>query len=496
MTTIAQPGSAQGQVSHRDECFIGGEWIAATGDRVIEVIDPSTEELVATVRESSVADVERSARAAREAFERGPWPALSPEQRADVLEDLAARLDARNEDLAQAATAEIGMPINMARQSQVIPGLYLRYYADLIRTFAFREDRLRLDGSTTRILREPVGPTAAIVPFNGAFPAAGMKLAPALAAGCTVVVKPSPETPLAVNLLGDVVAEMTKDGVLPPGVINVVVADREGSEALVASPDIDKVTFTGSTAVAKHIIATTGQRIGRVTLELGGKSAAIVLDDAPIDRIIAPLLGGGLINTGQACFGLTRVLVSERSRDELVDAMKGFIGALVVGDAHDPKTTTGPLAGPRHRDRVENYLAIAAAEGARVAVGGKRPEHLEKGFFFEPTVLVDVENSMRVAQEEIFGPVVSVLTYKDVDDAVAIANDTPYGLGGAVFGDDVERAYGIAQRIRTGTVQINCFVGAHVTTPFGGYRESGVGREGGIEGLEPFLESKSVHLPA
>jgi len=496
VSIVKNAGSDIPTLSHRDQVLIDGEWAAATGERTIEVVDPSTEEVVAAVRESSVDDIARAARAARVAFDRGPWPRTSPQHRADVIDEFATRLTARVEDLAQAATAEIGMPILMARASQAYAIDYLRYYADLARSFPFREDRARRDGAITRILREPVGPTAIIVPFNGAFPTACMKLAPALAAGCTVVVKPSPDTPLAVSILAEVTAELTRDGLLPPGVVNVVVADREGSEALVAAPEIDKVTFTGSTAVARKIISTVGQRIGRVTLELGGKSAAIVLDDAPLDQTVPPLLAGGLINTGQACFGLTRVLVSQARRDELVDAMKAHIGTLVIGNAHEESTTTGPLSGQRHRARVENYLEVALGEGARVAIGGGRPDDLDRGFFFEPTVLVDVDNSMRIAREEIFGPVVSVLTYSDVDDAVAIANDNDYGLGGAVFSTDIEGAFGIAQRIRTGTVSVNGFVGSHVTTPFGGYKQSGVGREGGVEGLEPFLEAKSVHMPS
>jgi acyl-CoA reductase-like NAD-dependent aldehyde dehydrogenase len=480
----------------RTTFFVDGEWVPATGDRDIEVIDPSTEEIVATVRESSPADVVRAARAARAAFDGGAWPHMGPEQRADVLDELAKRLEARKEELAQAATAEIGMPINMSRMSQDSALSYLRYYANLARTFPFREDRARQDGAITRILREPVGTVAAIVPFNGAFPVACMKLAPALAAGCTVVVKPSPETPLAVNILGEVAAGMTTDGVLPKGVINVVVADAAGSAALVEASEIDKVSFTGSTAVAKSIISAVGQRIGRTTLELGGKSAAIVLDDADLAKTVPTMVMGGLINTGQACFGLTRVLVSEQRRDELVEAMKAFIEHLVIGSSHEEGTTTGPLAAERHRDRVEKYVALGVEEGAKVAAGGKRPEGLHRGWFYEPTILVDVDNTMRVAREEIFGPVVSVITYKDVDEAVAIANDTDYGLGGAVFGADEDAAFAVASRVRSGTVHVNSFIGAHVTTPFGGYKQSGVGREGGPEGLEVFLESKSVHMPA
>ncbi|MFE9327567.1 aldehyde dehydrogenase [Nocardia sp. NPDC052278] len=495
MTSLDTQSASRPRFSDRDTVFVDGEWVPATGDRTFQVIDPSTEEVVARVREASASDVARAVGAARAAFDGGPWAASSPGERADILDVFADALLARSEDLAQAGTAEIGMPITMSRLAHSDAAIgYLRYYAEMVRTFPFRDDRPRQDGKVTRVLHEPVGPVAAIVPFNGAFPVACMKLAPALAAGCTVVLKSSPETPLAVNILAEVAGELTAAGVLPAGVVNVVVADVEGSTALVADPRIDKITFTGSTAVARQIVATAGERIARVTLELGGKSAALVLDDAPLDETVTSLLLGGLINSGQACFGLTRVLVSERRRDELVDAMKAQLAStFVVGDSHDSNTTFGPLAGPRHRDRVESYVALAIEEGARVAAGGIRPAHLPRGFFFEPTILVDVENSMRIAQEEIFGPVVSVITYRDVDHAVAIANDSPYGLGGAVFSADAEQGFEVARRLRTGTVSLNGFVGAHVTTPFGGYKQSGLGREGGAEGLLPFLEVKSVH---
>ncbi|GAA2848991.1 aldehyde dehydrogenase [Pseudonocardia halophobica] len=478
----------------RDTTFIGGAWVPATGEQVFGVIDPSTEEPVATVRESSPADVARAVLAARAAFDTGPWGASTPDQRADAIDELIRAIEARGEDIAQALTAEIGVPISATRNSVKFGCTYLRYYSDLARRYEFREDRPRQDGNITRILKEPIGTVAAIVPYNGPFSIACMKLAPILAAGCTAVLKSPPEAPIAVNILAEIVEGLTRDGVLPEGVLNIVVADRAGSEALVADPLIDKVTFTGSTEVGRAILGAVSSRIGRATLELGGKSAAIVLDDADLDDTVRHLVAGGLGNCGQGCYNTTRVLVSEARRDELVEALTGAVSSmLVVGDAHDPATTTGPLAGARHRDRVERYVEVAKQEGARVVLGGARPADRDRGFFFEPTVLVDVLNTSRVAQEEIFGPVVSIITYTDVDDAVAKANDSMFGLGGAVFTADREAGFELARRIRTGTVSVNCFVGSHVTTPFGGYRQSGLGHEGGVEGLEDFLQSKSVH---
>ncbi|MET0780668.1 MAG: aldehyde dehydrogenase [Microbacterium sp.] len=473
--------------------MIGGVWRETTGARTRDVVDPSTEEVVARVREASPADVADAVQCARAAFDGGAWPAFTPERRADMLDSLIAGIEERGEEIARAATSEIGAPISMTRNSLAFGLSYLRYYADLARAYEFSEERTRLDGNTTIVRHEPVGTVAAIVPFNGAFSMTCMKLGPALAAGCTFVLKLPPETPLAVGVVADVVVELTEAGVIPAGVINVVVADREASQALVSDPGIDKVTFTGSTAVGREILASTGERIARVTLELGGKSAAIVMDDADLTAVLPSLMMGALVNTGQACFGLTRVLVSLARRDELVSAMTAALAQFVIGDAHDPLTTTGPLAGRRHRDRVEEYVRIATDEGARVVAGGSRPAGIERGFFFEPTILVDVDPSSRIAQEEVFGPIISVITYSDLDDALAIANDSDFGLGGAVYGADEDAALALASRVRTGTVSINGFVGSHVTTPFGGYKQSGLGREGGVEGLDAFLEIKSIH---
>ncbi|WP_153032114.1 aldehyde dehydrogenase [Amycolatopsis sp. YIM 10] len=479
----------------RDRILTGGHWVEATGAMALPVVNPATEETVAEVREASAADVDAAVTAARSAFDTGPWPTWDPGRRAGVLDALADALEKRLPELSALATIEGGVPTGFSQYGQGLAISFLRYYAEQARTFPFRTDRARTGGATTRILREPAGVVAAIAPWNGPLAVAALKLGPALAAGCTVVLKPAPETPLTTYVLADVVEELVAAGTLPSGVVSVLAAGREIGERLVAHPGVDKITFTGSTAAGKRIMSVAAERIARVTLELGGKSAAIVADDAPIPDVLSSLVFGGCGNTGQMCYALTRVLVSESRHDEFVGALGAALSGLAVGDPADPATLIGPLAMARQRDRVEGYVATAIEEGATVVVGGGQPACLPRGYFFEPTLLTGVQNSMRVAQEEIFGPVISVITYRDVDDAVAIANDSTYGLSGSVYTSDVERGYDIARRIRTGTISVNGAV-FDTTVPFGGYKQSGLGREGGPEGLEPFLETKSVHMPA
>jgi acyl-CoA reductase-like NAD-dependent aldehyde dehydrogenase len=308
------------------------------------------------------------------------------------------------------------------------------------------------------------------------------------------VLKPAPETPLATYVLADVVGDLVRDGFMPEGMINVLAAGREVGESLVANPGVDKISFTCSTAAGRRIMAVTSERIARVTLELGGKSAAIITDDIPFTEVVPSLVPGGCGNTGQMCFALTRVLVPRQREQEALDAIGEAMGTLLVGDPTDPGVTIGPLAMSRQRDRVEGYLALAREEGAVAVLGGGRPAGLDRGYYIEPTLLAGVTNSMRIAQEEIFGPVICVIAYEDIDDAVSIANDSMYGLSGSVYTGDVEAGYDIARRIRTGTCSVNGAV-FDTTVPFGGYKQSGVGREGGPEGMAQFLEYKSVHLP-
>ena len=339
--------------------------------------------------------------------------------------------------------------------------------------------------------KEPVGVVGAIAPWNVPLFIAAAKLAPSLAAGCTVVFKPAPETPLDAFRLAEIFAEAG----LPEGVLSVLPAGREVGEHLVTHPGVDKVSFTGSSLAGKRIGGLCGERLKRCTLELGGKSAAIILDDADLAATLPNLLPNALMNNGQACIAQTRILAPRDRYDEVVEALVEQVKTMVVGDPLDPATEVGPLVASRQRDRVEGYLRSGQEEGAKVALGGGRPAGLDKGYYVEPTIFVDVDNKMKIAQEEIFGPVLAVIPYDGDDDAVAIANDSNYGLCGSVWTDDNDRGLGIARQVRTGTYMLNASVPIDFATPFGGYKESGVGREFGPEGLEIFLEKKSIALP-
>jgi betaine-aldehyde dehydrogenase len=342
-----------------------------------------------------------------------------------------------------------------------------------------------------QVRRAPVGVAACILPWNVPLYIAAMKLGPALAAGCTVVIKPAPETPLDPYLL----AEAVQEAGLPPGVVNVVAAGRETSEYLVRHPGVDKVSFTGSSATGARIAALCGEQIKRCTLELGGKSAAILLEDVDLAKSTQDLVMAGLLNNGQACAAQTRILAPRSRYREVVDALGSAVGALRVGDPADPQTNVGPLVAKRQRDRVLGYLESGKRDGAKAVCGGGRPAHLDRGWFIEPTVFADVRNSMTIAREEIFGPVLSVIPYGDEDEAVAIANDSPYGLGGGVWTRDVAHGAAIAARIRTGVVAINSAMLLDFKSPFGGFKKSGIGRELGPEGIAPYTEYQSIILP-
>jgi aldehyde dehydrogenase (NAD+) len=341
------------------------------------------------------------------------------------------------------------------------------------------------------VRQEPVGVAGAIVPWNVPLFVTMLKFAPAMVAGSTMVLKPAPETPLDAFVL----AEIAHDAGLPPGVLNVVPAGREVGEHLVTHPDVDKIGFTGSTTAGRHIASLCGQNLKRVTLELGGKSAAILLDDADIEQVIPNLLPSAIMNNGEACVAQTRIVTPRDRYDETVDALVEAMSAQVVGDPFDATTTVGPLVAERQRERVESYIAAGQDEGAKLALGGGRPSHLPKGWYVEPTVFVNVDNSMKIAQEEIFGPVLAVIPYSGEDEAIAIANDSDYGLSGTVWTADTERGIDVARQVRTGSITVNGFALAF-QSPFGGFKSSGVGRELGPEGLQAYLESKQLNLPA
>ena len=481
-------------ISDRDKVFIGGEWVDSTGDEWIDLIDPWTEQRAARVRSATAEDVQRAVTAARDSFDEGTWASKTMAERADVIDAIADRLESRIEEISKAVVIEVGVPITIATMSQqMIMGL-IRAVATEARAFEVREDRQRQTGETSRILKEPTGVVAAVIPWNGSIGNIAFKVMPALAAGCSVVLKTSPEAPLTPSIYADVIAELTSEGILPPGVMSVVCADREVSETLVANPDVDHISFTGSTVAGRRIMAVGAERVAKISLELGGKSAAIVLDDADLSHVMQSLPMGGCVQSGQACVALTRVLVSATRHDEVVAALKEAMSQLPMGDPWDPGNFLGPLTSETQRDRVEGYIESAREQGATVVLGGERSADLPTGFFVAPTLLDNVTNDMKVAQEEIFGPVISVITYKDEADAIAIANDSVYGLSGAVYTEDIERGYEIARKIRTGTISVN---GSFMdfTLPFGGYKQSGIGREGGAEGLEEFFEIKTVHMP-
>jgi len=479
-------------VNSYDRLFIGGEWVEPSSSSVFEVHSPTTGELVGRTPEAKEADIDRAVAAAREAVDHGPWPHMTPVERGAVLAKAAEAIRNDMQGIAELNSSEMGSPISWGLMAQVLaPTMILDYYAGLGSTFAFDTVKDGLLGPVL-VTKEPIGVVAAITPWNVPLFLAAAKLGPALLSGSTVVFKPAPETPIDANVFAEILA----DAGLPKGVLSVVPAGREVGEHLVSHPGVDKVSFTGSTAAGKKIGAACGATLKRFSLELGGKSAAILLDDVKLDEALPLMMPNAIMNNGEACISLTRILAPRDRYTEVADALVEQVRALTVGDALDPATDVGPLVAERQRDRVENYLRIGQEEGAKVAVGGGRPKDLPTGWFVEPTVLVDVDNSMRIAQEEIFGPVLSVIPYEDEADAVRIANDSDYGLCGAVFSADNDRGLGVARQVRTGTYMVNSAIPIDFSSPFGGYKESGMGREFGEDGLELFLEKKTINLPA
>ncbi|HEX7781768.1 MAG TPA: aldehyde dehydrogenase [Sphingobium sp.] len=479
-------------IAHPDRFFIGGDWVAPSSDSTIDVITPSTEELYVTVAEAQQSDVERAVSAAREAFDKGPWPRMSHAERAAYLREISKRVAARSADVSSIWTSEMGITASLGGMMAGSVGGTYDYYASLADSFAFEERHVPQGGGNVGLLvREPVGVVAAIIPWNGPILLIAVKIAPALLAGCTIVLKASPEAPGAAYVMAEIMEEIG----LPKGVFNVLTADREVSELLVRHPGIDKVTFTGSSVAGKKIASICGERIARCTLELGGKSAAVILDDYDLNAAAQSISGSARLFTGQVCSSLTRIVVSRNRHDELLDAMASAFASIRVGDPFDPAIDMGPLAMSRQRDRVEEYIAKGRAEGATVATGGGRPAHLNRGFFVEPTVFGNVNNNMTIAREEIFGPVVSVIPADNEAQAVEIANDTVFGLNASVFTNDPDRAYQVARELRSGTVGHNSFR-SDFSIAFGGFKQSGIGREGGKEGLMPFLEAKTIILEA
>ncbi|MCI2422126.1 aldehyde dehydrogenase [Saccharopolyspora sp. K220] len=473
----------------QDQLFIGGRWVAPAGTGTITVISPNTGEPVGSTPDGTEADIDEAVAAAREAFD-GPagWSRVPAAERAKVLRRFADAIEARKDTIAQTVSAQNGMPIAVAGQLEaVFPGLLLRYYADLVEN-AGPDVRQGMLGGQIDVRRAPVGVVAAIAPWNFPQTLSMFKIAPALAAGCTVVTKPSPQTVLDSAL----VAEAAMEAGLPTGVLNIIPGGREVGAHLVAHPGVDKVSFTGSTAAGRQIAETCGRLLRPVTLELGGKSATIILDDAELDlaKIGADLFVSTLANNGQTCFLATRILAPRSRYDEIVGLMSTFAGSMNVGDSLSPETQIGPLSNQAQFDRVTDYIAKGKAEGGRVTVGG---EQLDRpGYFVAPTVFAGLDNNATVCQEEIFGPVLTVIPYSDDDEAVRIANESDYGLAGTVWTSDPERGIAVADRLQTGSVGVNRYLPDPVA-PFGGVKASGIGRELGPEGLAPYQQLKSIY---
>jgi acyl-CoA reductase-like NAD-dependent aldehyde dehydrogenase len=476
-----------------DRLYIGGSWRPPSSSARFTIASPSTEERIGSGPEAVEADVDAAVSAARAAFDDpAGWASWDSARRAEVMEKLADELGKRAEQIAPLVSSQNGMPVSTSSALETIfPQTLLRYYAGLARGLAAEEERPGLFGGTTLVRRQPVGVCAAIVPWNFPQALAAFKYAPGLAAGCTFVIKPSPETPLDSFLL----AEAAQAAGVPAGVLNIVPAGREVGAYLVSHPGVDKVAFTGSTAAGRSVAEACGRLLRPVTLELGGKSAAIILDDASLDlaAIGEKLFGSVLLNQGQACYLGTRVLAPRSRYDEVVDLLTAFSRSLTIGDPLDPATQIGPMASERQRDRVEGYIAKGKSDGARVTTGGGRPAGVSRGFYVEPTVFADVDNAWTIAQEEIFGPVLSVIGYDGDAEAVAVANDTGYGLGGSVWTSDHDRGVAVAKQVRTGTIGINGYL-PDPTAPFGGVRNSGIGRELGPEGLAAYQVLQSVYL--
>jgi aldehyde dehydrogenase (NAD+) len=475
-----------------DRLFIGGDWVAPISSKVIDVESPATEEIIGRVPSGSPADIDAAVAAARHAFDSGPWPHLEPAERAAIVSKLAKAIRARTDEFADVITGELGSPRTWTTFGQVgIASAALATYAGIGRKHSFSTTRTGGFGNPVRVRQVPLGVVGAIVSWNAPLFVAALKLGPAMVAGCTVVLKPASLTPLHTYLL----AEAAIEAGVPAGVLNIVPCGGAVAEHLVRHPGVDKIAFTGSTEVGTHLAQLCAADLRRCTLELGGKSAAILLPDVDLASTVDGIVGGAMSNGGQICVSQTRILAPRSRYDEIVDALGARVDALKIGDPRDAATEVGPLASRAARETVEEYIASGREQGARVVSGGGRPKELDRGWYVEPTVFADVDNAMRVAQEEIFGPVVVVIAYDEVDDAVRIANDSPYGLAGAVWTTDIEHGEAVAGRIRAGAVGVNSSAGLDLGSPFGGFKQSGIGREGGPEALAGYTEYQSILLP-
>jgi aldehyde dehydrogenase (NAD+) len=479
------------QTTEYDKLFIGGKWTAPSTSEVIEVHCPATGEYVGKVPLAAAADVDVAIAAARKAFDSGPWPSTPPKERAAVIAGALKLMEERKDLFTKLLAGETGQPPTTIETMHWMSSMgALSFFAGpAVDEVKWQEIRNGNYGQTI-VHREPIGVVGAIVAWNVPLFLAVNKLGPALLAGCTIVLKPAAETPLTANALAEVFAEAG----LPEGVLSIVPGGIETGQALTSNRDIDIFTFTGSSGVGKEIGRRAAELLKPCTLELGGKSAAILLEDVDLAAAIPMLVFSGIMNTGQACVAQTRILAPRSRYDEIVDAVSTFVQALPVGPPTEPAAQIGSLISEKQRARVEGYIAKGIEEGARLVTGGGRPEGLDDGFYVQPTVFADVDNKMTIAQEEIFGPVLSIIGYDTEEEAIKIANDSEYGLAGSVWTTDIPRGIEISEQIRTGTYAINWYA-FDPCCPFGGYKNSGIGRENGPEGVEHFTQQKSVLMP-
>ncbi len=476
---------------YTDDLFIGGDWVKSGSGTFIDVTNPATEELWARVPAADANDIDKAVQSAHRAFHGKGWRDIGAHARAELMRKLADEFEARSEKLANIITSENGTAISETRLAGGHGAGLLRYYASLADYVEHVDKRAYPDrpGHYTQVQRHPRGVCALIAPWNYPVALVMIKLAPALIAGCTVVIKPASETPLDLRVL----MEAAQAAGIPDGVINLVTCTRHEVGHLVEHPLVSKVAFTGSTEVGRLLAEQCGRLLRPVTLELGGKSASIILEDADLS-VVGPMINRTCLrNTGQTCYNSTRILAPRSRYDEIVEMVASTVAATPQGDPFDEKTVYGPSASAKQFKTVTDYIQIGQDEGAKVATGGTgRPDGLDRGYFAKPTVFAGVNNKMRVAQEEIFGPVLVVIPFENEDDAVSIANDSPYGLGGTIFTSDPDHGAEVASRVETGSMGIN-FYGSNLAAPFGGWKDSGIGMEYGPEGVSAYTRLQSVH---